>query len=176
MKSLQLNRLYKNHRKLDGKFRVRLDLEQDPSNLNTINYIRRRITKERIGTLKIEEQFAATSEVSRSLLGIDRAETQLGLFSNVSTYGFDDDRFVFFPDNPANGPGEWVKRQTESGIAHYPARVEEAREEGALILSAYPEPYNIPNTPLTQNTINDVDVGGLFESNNWKRWKNFLKL
>lgn len=160
----------------DGKFRVRLDLEQDPSNLNTINYIRRRITKERIGTLKIEEQFAATSEVSRSLLGIDRAETQLGLFSNVSTYGFDDDRFVFYPDNPPNGPSEWVGRQTESGIAHYPARVEEAREEGALILSAYPVPYNFPYTPLTQNSINGVDVGGLFESNNWKRWKNFLKL
>ena len=160
----------------DGKFRVRLDLEQDPSNLNTINYIRRRITKERIGTLKIEEQFAATSEVSRSLLGIDRAETQLGLFSNVSTYGFDDDRFVFYPDNPPNGPNEWVRRQTESGIAHYPARVEEAREEGALILSAYPVPYNFPYPPLTQNRINGVDVGGLFETDNWKRWKNFLKL
>jgi len=160
----------------DGKFRVRLDVEQDPTNLNTINYIRRVITKERIGTLKVEEQFAATSEVSRSLLGIDREETQLGLFSNVSTYGFDDDRFVFFPDNPDNGPRVWEQRQTESGINHYPARVEEVKNEGALRLTAYPVPYNFPYAPLTQNIINGSDVGGLFNEDSWKKWQNFLKL
>ena len=160
----------------DGKLRVRLDLEQDPTNLNTINYIRRVITKRRTGTLKIEEQFAATSEVSTSLLGIDRAETQLSLFSNVSTYGFDSDSFVFYPDNPPNGPIEWTRRQTESGIAHYPAKVEEVKNEGALRLCAYPVPYNYPYPPLTQNFVNGIDVNGFYNEDGWKKWQNFLKL
>ena len=160
----------------DGKLRVKIDLEQDPTNLNTINYIRRVLTKRRTGTLKIVEQFAATSEVSTSLLGINRAETQLSLFSNVSTYGFDSDSFVFYPDNPTNGPAEWTNRQTESGIAHYPAKVEEVKNEGALRLCAYPVPYNYPYPPLTQNFINGSDVNGLYNENSWKKWQNFLKL
>ena len=40
--------------------------------------------------LKIQEQFAETSEVSTTLLGVNRAETQLSLFSNVSSYGIND--------------------------------------------------------------------------------------
>ncbi len=160
----------------DGKLRVRLDLVQDPTNLNTINYIRRVLTKRRVGTIKVEEQFAATSEVSTSLLGIDRAETQLGLFSNVSTYGFDEDSFVFYPDNPSNGPVQWTRRETESGIDHYPARVEEIKNEGALRLSAYPVPYNYPYPPLTQNFVNGVDVNNLYNETSWSKWQNFLKL
>ena len=37
--------------------------------------------------LKIAEEFKETSEVSTTLLGVNRAETQLSLFSNVSSYG-----------------------------------------------------------------------------------------
>jgi len=151
---------------VNGKFNVRIDLQQDPtfttvepirdvngnitnlSEVRDINYIRRVLTKDRIGTLKIEEQFAATSEVSRSLLGIDRAETQLSLFSNVSTYGVNTDEFVFYPNNPATGPAQWSNRVTESGIAHYAARVDEVRNEGALALTAYPVPYTFPYPTL----------------------------
>ena len=178
----------------NGDFNVRIDLQQDPTfitvdpvfdangnitnlaDVRSVNYIRRVLTKERIGTIKIEEQFAASSEVSRSLLGIDRAETQLSLFSNVSTYGINTDEFVFYPDNPSNGPSAWTNRETESGINHYPARIEEVRNEGALSLTAYPVPYNFPYTPLTQRFIQGVDVGGLYNRNAWFRWQNFLKL
>ncbi len=178
----------------NGDFNVRLDLQQDPTfitvdpikdangnitnltDVRFVNYIRKVLTKERSGIIKIEEQFAATSEVSRSLLGIDRAETQLSLFSNVSTYGVNTDEFVFYPDNPGNGPNAWRLRQTESGIDHYPARVEEVRNEGALSLTAYPVPYNFPYTPLTQRVVNGVEINGVFNENSWKKWQNFLKL
>jgi hypothetical protein len=178
----------------NGNFFVRIDLNENPTfvtvdpirdengniingnEIRSVNYIRRVLTKERIATLKIEEQFAATSEVSRSLLGIDRAETQLSLFSNVSTYGVNTDDFVFYPDNPTNGPGIWTNRQTESGINHYPARIEEVRNEGALALTAYPVPYNFPYTPLSQRLVQGVDIGGLYNETNWQKWQNFLKL
>ena len=39
--------------------------------------------------LPIVEQFAEQSEVSRSLLGINRETTQQGIFGNVSSYGLD---------------------------------------------------------------------------------------
>ena len=41
--------------------------------------------------LKIEEQFPTFTEVSTTILGYPKAEEQLGLFSNVSTYGLDED-------------------------------------------------------------------------------------
>ena len=43
--------------------------------------------------LKVAEIFRETSEVSTTLLGIDRAETQLSLFSNVSSYGLNSDEW-----------------------------------------------------------------------------------
>ena len=94
-----------------GTFEVQFNLSKDPTNdsadratygLPPFTYLRRLIVKERSGTWKIEEVFASTSEVSSTLLGIDRAETQLSLFSNVSTYGFNSDEFVFYTDNPAH--------------------------------------------------------------------------
>ena len=166
----------------NGEFVVRFDLESDPTfdddspNREPITYIRRLVTKERTGVLPIAEQFAATSEVSTSLLGIDRAETQLGLFSNVSTYGFDTDAFVFYTDNPRNGPSVWVNRQSSSGEYHYPARIEEIKNEGALRIGSYPVPYNFPYPPLSQNIVNNVDVAGLFNATEWAKWQNWAKL
>ena len=48
---------------------------------------------------KVAEVFKETSEVSQTLLGIPRAETQLSLFSDVSVYGLDDNIFEFFSFN-----------------------------------------------------------------------------
>ena len=166
----------------NGEFVVKFELEQDPTNddntpgRQAITYIRRLVTKERTGVLPIAEQFAATSEVSSSLLGIDRAETQLGLFSNVSTYGFNTDEFVFYTDNPSNGPTEWVNRQSSSGENHYPARIEEVKNEGALRIGSFPVPYNFPYPPLSQNIVNNVDVAGLYNATEWAKWQNWCKL
>ena len=56
---------------------------------------------------KIEERFRESSEVSRSLLGIDRAETQLSLFSNVSSYGLDSDEFESFTYAAGTSVSSW---------------------------------------------------------------------
>ena len=166
----------------NGEFVVKFELETDPtfddnsSGRQPISYIRRLVVKERTGVLKIEEQFAATSEVSTSLLGIDRAETQLGLFSNVSTYGFNSDEFVFYTDNPSNGPSVWVNRESASGERHYPARIEEVKNEGALKIGSFPVPYNFPYPPLSQNIVNNVDVAGLYNADGWAKWQNFCKI
>jgi hypothetical protein len=160
-----------------GKLEVRYTLNAAPSFERNITYIRRVIIKERTGILKIEEQFKTTSEVSTSLLGIDRAEEQLGLFSNVSTYGLNTDDFVFYNDNPPTGPTEWSNRYTEAGYRHEPAGVEHIKNEGALRVVSFPVPYTYPYTPLTQDIGPDgVDRGGLYSPEGWRRWQNWLAL
>ena len=62
-----------------------------------INIQRRIIVQKKSDpVLKINEQFPTQSEVSSTLLGVNRAETQLSLFSDVSSYGLDNDEFEFF--------------------------------------------------------------------------------
>ena len=92
---------------------------------NPVSLIKKILTLTRTGTVKVEEVFPSASEVSTSLLGIDRAETQLGLFSNVSTYGFDPDEFVYYTDNDNIGPVVWSERETEREGPHYQSRVED---------------------------------------------------
>ena len=162
-----------------GTFEVQFNLSADPktdSSTRTFTYLRRLIVKERSGTWKIEEVFASTSEVSSSLLGIPRAETQLSLFSNVSTYGFNSDEFVFYTDNPATGPAEWSNRFTEDGIRRYASTITEEKNEGALRISTYPVPYNFPYPPLTQNFVDGVDTLGLYNETAWNKWVSFLQL
>jgi hypothetical protein len=166
----------------NGEFVVRFELESDPlndddtPNRQPISYVRRKVIKERTGILPIAERFASASEVSSSLLGIDRAETQLGLFSNVSTYGFNTDDFVFYTDNPNNGPNVWVYRESSSGENHYPARIEEVKNEGALKIGSFPVPYNFPYPPLSKNIVGGIDIAGLFNETSWGKWQNFLKI
>jgi hypothetical protein len=160
-----------------GFLEVTYTLNADPSFENPVTYMRRVLQKERTGIIKIEEQFATTSEVSSSLLGIPRAETQLGLFSNVSTYGFNADEFVFYTDNPSTGPTVWSNRATESGETHNAARVTEVKNEGALRLESFPVPYTFPYPPLTQTIGPDGnDTLGLFNETAWSRWQNFVQL
>ena len=166
----------------NGEFVVKYELEEDPENDDStpgrqpISYIRRLIVKERTGVLGIVEQFAAASEVSSSLLGIDRAETQLGLFSNVSTYGLNTDEFVFYTDNPYDGPDEWTGRESSSGEKHFPARLEEVKNEGALKICSYPVPYKFPYSPRTEKIVNGVDINGVFNLESWRRWQNFVRV
>ena len=162
-----------------GTFEVQFNLSADPktdSSTRLFTYLRRLIVKERSGTWKIEEVFASTSEVSSSLLGIPRAETQLSLFSNVSTYGFNSDEFVFYTDNPATGPIEWSNRFTEDGIRRYASTITEEKNEGALRISTYPVPYNFPYPPLAVNLVDGVDTLGLYNETAWNKWVSFLQL
>jgi hypothetical protein len=144
---------------------------------NPVSLIKKILTLTRTGTVKVEEVFPSVSEVSTSLLGIDRAETQLGLFSNVSTYGFDPDEFVYYTDNNSIGPAVWTQRETEREGPHYQSRVEEVGNEGALRISSFPVPYTFPYPPLSRSFNADGnDTNGLFNETNWDRWQNWLSL
>ena len=59
---------------------------------------------------KIEESFKESSEVSNTLLGVNRAEVQLSLFSNVSSYGLDPDEFETYSYTGGNSFGSWDRR------------------------------------------------------------------
>ena len=61
---------------------------------------------------RVEEAFRETSEVSTTLLGIPRAEVQLSLFSNVSSYGLNNEDFEFYTFNSGNSFGSWDTRAT----------------------------------------------------------------
>ena len=107
-------------------------------------------------TVKVEEQFPESSSVSASLLGVPRAETQLSLFSDVSTLGFESDNWEIFK-NVSSGYSRyipWENRATESGINRYNTRVTENTTEQALEITAFPVPYSFPWTPLTNRGQN----------------------
>ena len=142
-----------------------------------VSLVRKKLVLTRVGTVKVAEVFASTSEVSSSLLGIDRAETQLGLFSNVSTYGFNPDEFVYYTDNLSIGPVVWTERETEREGKHYQSRVEEVDTEGALRISSFPVPYTYPYPPLVRSfNSNGEDTIGLYNADSWSRWQNWLSL
>ena len=61
-------------------------------------------------TIKIEEQFPTFSEVSSTLLGVERAETQLSLFSDVSSYGLDDTSWEYRTSGSTPNPVSWYER------------------------------------------------------------------
>jgi len=93
---------------------------------------------------RIEEQFQETSEVSSSLLGIPRAETQLSLFSNVSSYGLNNDEFEFFTFNSGNSFASWDTRSNAIYGNRYNASRSEEVQESAIKLEAFPVPYSYP--------------------------------
>ena len=93
----------------------------------------------------IEEQFPEFSDVSTTILGVPKAEEQLSLFADVSSYGQDDSRFVFYSaDGGGYQPTEWVTRRSELYGDHFRSRLREEKEESAIVLEAFPTPYTFP--------------------------------
>ena len=102
--------------------------------------------------LKTEEQFSNFSEVSTSLLGYPKAEEQLGLFSNVSTYGLDDDEFIFYRrDSSVDQPFTWANRKNEKYGRHFRSRSIEEKEESAISIESFRTPYTYPYGPRYTN-------------------------
>lgn len=97
--------------------------------------------------LPVEEQFPDTSEVSTTLLGIPRAEVQLSLFSDVSTYGLNPEEFEFFDFNSYPTPGGWYTRRNATYGNHYYTRLREVTNEQALAIEAFPVPYTFSPGP-----------------------------
>ena len=123
-----------------------------------------------IEPVKVIEQFSETSPVSTTLLGIDRSEVQLSLFSDVSVLGFDDDSWEFFSfRKPGRAFGPWLNRQTEDFGNHYDAQMIEETQEQAIRIGAFPIPYEYPFGPRWEDQ-------GLYNSTLFNQYKNFIEL
>lgn len=119
----------------------------------------------------ILEQYPDTSQVSSSLLGVPRAEVQLSLFSDVSTYGLDTNIWEFYSLGwPGQQPPEWTARRSKIYGPRYYCRLEEVANEQALAITAYPVPYTYPygpkfqdigsyNKPLFERYLRFIDLG-----------------
>ena len=119
--------------------------------------------------LKIAEEFKETSEVSTTLLGIDRAETQLSLFSNVSSYGLNSDDWESFSYNTGVSKYIWDHRVNKVYGKRYLARIEEETQESAIKLSAFPPPYAFPFGPIFSKI-------GLYSATQYQQYKDFILL
>lgn len=101
--------------------------------------------------LPIEERFPLQSEVSRSLLGVNRAETQQGIFGNVSSYGLDKKDWVvygFYPDS--NQGNHWERKNSPAG----PHRAVIDRDDASgssVVLTSYAVPYRNPGNRVLDN-------------------------
>jgi hypothetical protein len=119
---------------------------------------------------KVEEQFAEFSEVSTSLLGYPKAEAQLSLFSNVSSYGLDSDEFLWYSaSGSTNSPAVWENRKNRTFGNHFRHRLREAKQESALALEVFPVPYSYPFGP-------EFEPEGLYNETQYIRFNNFMKL
>ena len=98
--------------------------------------------------LKVAEVFPETSEVSSTLLGVPRAEVQLSLFSNVSSYGIEKNDWEEYQYNGGNSKRNWEERVNAIYGEKYMAKIEEETQESAIKLSAFPVSFSFPYGPL----------------------------
>jgi hypothetical protein len=110
-------------------------------------------SKGRPAALPIVEQFAEQSAVSRSLLGIDRGESQQGLFDDVSSYGLDRKDWVVYAGYPDYGQGgNWENKNSPAG-PHISVKDSDYSEGSSIVLTSYPVPYTNPGNPPVTNKI-----------------------
>ena len=119
--------------------------------------------------IKIEEQFKESSEVSTTLLGINRAETQLSLFSNVSSYGLDSDEFEFYQFSSGSSFGSWEERRNSLYGNRYTAKQTEETQESAIKITSFPAPYSFPFGPKFQKV-------GLYDADLFQQYLNFIQM
>jgi hypothetical protein len=122
-------------------------------------------------SLKIQEVFQETSQVSSSLLGIPRSETQLSLFSDVSTYGLDNNNWEYFRYNTTAGsePAEWSLRKNQIYGERFFSKLDEVSNEQALALTAFPVPWSFPYGPR----FRDI---GYYNETSFDRYLKFIEL
>ena len=124
------------------------------------NSLSSHINNDKKTAVPVIEQFPSQSEVSTTLLGVERSEQQLGLFSDVSTYGLNQDDWDFNTfTNIAAVPAEWYSRKNPYfGNRHF-ARFVEGSNEQALYLESFPVQWTFyPGpTPLTEANFDFED-------------------
>ena len=119
--------------------------------------------------LKVAEQFAETSEVSTTLLGIPRAETQLSLFSNVSSYGLNKDEWEDATFNEGTSFTSWNERANRIYGKRYLSKIEEETQESAIRMSGFPPSYSYPFN-------SEFAKANLYDSGKFQQYLNFILL
>ena len=110
-------------------------------------------------TVPIAEQFSGESEVSNSLLGVPRAEEQLSLFADVSTYGLDEENWNYYTFSAnAVHPAEWYRKQNPVFGRRFNPKFDEGSSEQALYLSSYPSQYNFPGSTVADRLSTPTDT------------------
>jgi len=119
-------------------------------------------------TVPIAEQFSGESEVSSSLLGVPRAEEQLSLFADVSTYGLDRDNWDYYIGPGGNYPPEWYRKENPIYGRRFDPKFYEESTEQALSISTFPSQYNFPGSAIAERLQDATDVQ--------KRYMNFVAM
>jgi len=119
--------------------------------------------------ISVVEQFPETSETSTTLLGINRAEEQLSLFSDVSVLGFDDESWETYSFRGNIRYFPWETRGTRDFGDHYQAQMIEETEEQAIQIGGFPVPYSYPFGP-------NYEDQGLYNQQLYQQYKNFITL
>ena len=119
-------------------------------------------------TVPVEEQFSGESEVSNSLLGVPRAEEQLSLFADVSTYGLDEENWNYYTFSNANYPPEWYSKENPIFGRRFNPKFYEESTEQALVISTYPSQYNFPGSTIASRQTEASD--------SLKRYMNFIAM
>lgn len=103
-----------------------------------------------LSVIPIEEQFPDTSAVSSSLLGVPRSEEQLALFSDVATYGLDEEQWNEYTFSNNNTPREWYRKKNPIYGRRSRPSFNEGSTEQALYLKAFPSQYTFPRGPIAR--------------------------
>ena len=129
-----------------------------------------RVVNKHDPTINVEEQFKETSEVSNTLLGVNRAEVQLSLFSNVSSYGLDPDEFETFSWTSGSSFSTWDTRYSKLyGENRYNTKESEETEESAIRIGSFSVPYAYPFGPKFEKL-------NLYEADLFGRYLKFIEL
>lgn len=127
------------------------------------------VTASNSAPLSVIEQFSETSETATTLLGVNRAEEQLSLFSDVSVLGFDDESWETYSFGTGTSYGPWESRVARDFGSHYGAQMIEETEEQAIQLGAFPVPYSYPFGP-------NYEDQGFYNQALYQEYKNFIIL
>ena len=119
--------------------------------------------------LKVAEQFPETSEVSSTLLGVSRAETQLSLFSNVSSYGLESKDWEVLEHRSIITLREWAERINEIYGERTRGEIREETQESAIQLYLFPCPNTFPFGPK-------FEKNNLYNSEFFENYAEFIEM
>ena len=119
-------------------------------------------------TLKVAEVFRETSEVSTTLLGVNRAETQLSLFSNVSSYGLNSDEWETFSFADGISFSSWDNRINKTYGNRFLTKINEVTKESAITVEAFPPSHSYPFGPKFAKI-------GIYNADLYRNYLNFIR-